>query len=283
MAEGLALASGFVELEPEAAARALEELPSEQAALFLAELPPKLAGPLISHMASGSAARRLALLPSKQAGAFLEEVGGRDCVAILRVCAPEPRRAILSELPPRLVQHFRRSLAYTLDAVGAWVDYDVAAMSGHRKVAEALQMLRQRGQREENIVFVLRASQHYAGVVMLPALLHAPADATLASIADRSIRALSDALDVDEVQNLDDWDRSVVLPVTAPDGNFLGGLSRASMRRALHSVFPQPAATQPQSLIAHLFTAYLHTGADVLRLMIGRGLSLSAGKGREEP
>ncbi|MGQ0699662.1 MAG: magnesium transporter MgtE N-terminal domain-containing protein [Panacagrimonas sp.] len=282
MAEGMVLAEAFAEHEPEAAARALEELPSEQAALFLAELSPKLAGPLLSHMASGSAARRLALLPAKQAADFLEEVGSRGSVGILRVCAPDPRRAILSHLPPRLVQHFRRSLAYTLDAAGAWIEYDVPIMPGHRKASEALAMLRQRGRKDEALIFVLRATQQYAGVVMLSALLQAPPDALLSGIADRSIRPISDALDVDEVNDLEDWDRCVLLPVTAPDGNLLGGLSRAGVRRALHSVFPQPATKQPESLLAHLFTAYLFTGADVLRLVIGRGLSLSGGKARDE-
>ncbi len=40
--------------------------------------------------------------------------------------------------------------------------------------------------------------------------------------------------------------------------------------------------TQPESLLAHLFTAYLHTGSDLLRLLIGRGLSTTTAKSRDE-
>lgn len=268
---GAQLALAYAEYEPESAARALEELPSEEAALFIAELDPDIAATVLDEMSHGSAARRLALLPAAQAAAILEQIGSRGCVTILRVCAPEPRRAILSELPPRLVQHYRRSLAYTLDAVGAWIEYDVPAMAGHRTAGEALQVLRQRGNMEDSAVFVLRAGQLYGGAASLSALLRAAPDAPLSRVMDKHVRALSDALDVDEIEDHDDWDRWSMLPVTAPDGSLLGGLSRAGLRRALHSVFPQTPSAQPESLIAHLFTAYLHTGADLLRLLMGRG------------
>jgi Mg/Co/Ni transporter MgtE len=282
MASGLALATAFAESEPESAARALEELPSEEAALFLAELSPADAAPVLDEMSAGSAARRLALLEPGMAARFLEAVGSRGCVAILRVCAPEPRRAILSQLPPRLVQHFRRSLAYTLDAVGAWIEYDVPTLPAHRTAGEALQVLRQRAKREDCAVFVLRSAQAYGGTATLGALLLAPPDAPLSRVMDRSLRPLSDAVDVDDIKDLDDWDQWAMLPVTAPDGSLLGGLSRTGLRRALNSVLPQPGSSQPESLLAHLFTAYLFTGADLLRLLIGRGLSSSTARPRDE-
>ena len=281
-AGGLALASAFVDQEPEAAARALEELPSEEAALFLAELAPQIAAPVIDEMSPGSAARRLALLEPAQAARFLEAVGSRGCVSILRVCAPEPRREILALLPPRLVQHFRRSLAYTLDTVGAWIEYDVPTLPAHRTVREALQVLRLRAKAEDSAVFVLRSAQLYGGTVSLSALLRADPDSPLSRVMERALRPLSDAVDVDEVQNLDEWDHWAMLPVTAPDGSLLGGLSRAGLRRALHAVFPQTPTAQPESLLAHLFTAYLHTGADLLRLLIGRGLSSPVSRARDE-
>lgn len=270
-APGLQLALAYAEHEPESAARALEEMPSEEAATFLAELAPDLAAPVVDEMSHGTAARRIALLEPEHAARILEAIGSRGCVALLRVCAPEPRRAILSALPPRLVQHYRRSLAYTLDAVGAWIEYDVPAMPGHRTVAEALHVLRQRAHPEDSAVFVLRTGQQYGGAVSLAGLLQAAPDTPLAQVMDKRLRPLSDAHDVDEIDTLDDWDQWSVLPVTAPDGALLGGLSRAGLRRALRSVFPQTPSAQPESLLAHLFTAYLHTGADLLRLLMGRG------------
>lgn len=279
----MVLATAFAENEPEAAARALEEMPSEDAALFLAELTPSDAAPVVDVMSAGAAARRLALLEPKLAATFLEAVGSRGCVSILRVCAPEPRRAILSELPPRLVQHFRRSLAYTLDTVGAWIEYDVPTLPAHRTAGEALQVLRQRAKREDCAVFVLRSAQAYGGTVTLAALLLAAPDTLLSRLTDRGLRPLSDAADVDDIKDLDDWDYWAMLPVTAPDGHLLGGLSRAGLRRALNSVLPQPGASQPESLLAHLFTAYLHTGADLIRLLLGRGLSSTTARSRDEP
>lgn len=281
-APGWGIAAAFAEHEPEAAARALEEIPSEGAALFLASLEAGQAAKLVEQMSPGPAARRLSAMEAKPAAAILMELDSRGCVEVLRVCNAEARQSLLAELPARRVQHFRRSIAYTLDTVGAWIDYDVAALPGTRSVADALQLLRQRRREDDGQIFVLRGGTLYAGVVTTAALLHAKADTPLSRIADRSVRALSDAADVDEVEHLDDWDLCALLPVTAPDGSLLGGLSRAGLRRALRSVFPQLPPTQPDSLVAHLFIAYLRTGTEMLRLLIGRGSNTSTTRSGDE-
>lgn len=279
---GWGLAAAFAEAEPDAAARALEEIPSEGAALFLAALEAEQAAKLVEQMSPGPAARRLSAMEAPSAAAILMELDSRACSEVLRVCNSEARQALLAELPARRVQHFRRSIAYTLDTVGAWIDYDVVALPGTRSVADALLLLRQRQRDDDAQVFVLRGSTLYAGVVTISSLLHAPGNTPLSRIADRSVRALSDAADVDDVEHLDDWDLCALLPVTAPDGSLLGGLSRAGLRRALRSVFPQLPQSQPDSLLAHLFIAYLRTGTEMLRLLIGRGSSTSATRPGDE-
>lgn len=270
MSEGLALATAFADHKPEAAARALEEIPPEAAALFLAALPPKLVAPLLEHMSPWTAARRLSVMSAETAAAILLQLDGRTSTAILRVCAADARSRLLAQLPARRVQHFRRSLAYTLDTVGAWIDYDVPALPGAHSVGEALSLLRQRNRSDDAQVFVLRSGRIYAGVVSTAKLLNAALDVPISRLADRDIRALSDVADVDAVDDLRDWDHTTVLPVTSPDGGLLGGLSRGGLRRALDSVFPRLPPAQPESLLAHLFGAYLRTGAEMMRLLIAR-------------
>lgn len=280
MAESLARA--YAEHEPGDAARALEELPADEAALFIAELPARLAGPLLEQMAAALAAKCLSLLPARQAAAALMEIDDRGCAAILRSCGTDTRRRLLSELPPRRVQHFSRSLAYTLDVVGAWIDYDVPALAGQRTVAEALHLLRERNRPDDGLVFVLRGGHHYSGVVSTATLLHHEPGTPLARVTDTRVRALSDAVEVDEIESLEDWDECALLPVTGPDGSLLGGLSRAGLRRALHSVYPQAPAAQPDSLLAHLFGAYLHSAAEMSRLLLGRDVAAAVPKAGDE-
>lgn len=282
MADGLLLATAFAEHEPESAAHVLEEMPAEKAALFLERLPPRLAAPVLREMTPGSAARRLGHLPPRQAAEMLEAIGSRGCVAVLRASAPDTRRALIAELPSRLVQHYRRSLAYTLDTVGAWIEYDVPMLPAQRSVADARALLRLRNRADDGLLFLVRAGQVYAGVVQTPALLHAASDAPLSRLVDRRVRAVSDGADVDDVQHLDDWDERSMLPVTAPDGTLLGALSRAGLRRALHSVYPQAPSAQPESLLAHLFLAYLGAGSELLRLLIGRGASAPIARSSDE-
>lgn len=281
MIEGFGLATAFAEHQPEEASRALEEMPAGDAALFLAELSPPLAAPLLEAMSPGSAARRLTPLPVPHAAAILLALDSRSCSAILRACPAAARRALLAELPPVRNQHYSRTLAYTLDTVGAWIDYDVPAIGGQRSVEDALILLRERGRAADAQVFVLRPGHLYAGVVATPRLLHASPEMALSRIADRSLRALSDTTDVGEVAEAQ-WDEYALLPVTAPDGTLLGGLSRAALRRAMHSVFPAPAAAPPESLLAHLFTAYLHAGAELMRLLVGPGRGTQARRDADE-
>ena len=282
MAEGLLLATAFAEYQPESAARALEEMPADQSALFLQQLSARLAAPVLQHMTPGSAARRLAHLPAAQAADMLEALGSRGCVAILRASAADARRALMAKLPLRLVQHYRRSLAYTLDTVGAWIDYDVPTLPAQRLVADARALLRQRHRNDDSLLFLVRSGQAYSGVVPVATLLHAASDLPLSRLVDRRVRALPDAAVVDDVQHLEAWDQRSMLPVTAPDGSLLGALSRAALRRALHSVFPQAPSMQPESLLGHLFLAYRGAGSELLRLLIGRGLSGPGPHGGDE-
>tara|TARA_R110000787_G_scaffold78941_4_gene172415 strand:+ start:1047 stop:1898 length:852 start_codon:yes stop_codon:yes gene_type:complete len=269
MTESLELATEFLLRQPEAAARALEETPSAEAALLLTLLTARQVAPVITHMSPGAAARRLSAMEPAKSAAILTELDGRESGAILRICNAETRRAILRKMPIRRVRHFKRSLAYTLDTVGAWIDYDVAALPATQTAGDALELLQRRGNAKDSQVFALRSGRSYAGIVSINALLQANADTPLNDIADRSVRALSDSVDVDDIGNLDDWDHCNLLPVTGPDGSLLGGLSRAGLRRALSTAFPELAHEEPDSLIAHLFVAYLRTGSELIRLLLG--------------
>lgn len=271
MSEGLALAGGYAEHEPESAARALEDLSPTDAALFLSRLAPALVAQLLAHMAPTAAVRRLALLDAEQSRATLGVLEARPCATLLRAGSPDLRRRWLAQLPPRRAQQFQRSLHYAPDAVGAWIDYDAPAISVQRTVGEALALLRQRALAADTVLFIVGRGHRYLGLMMIPALLHQAAETPLAKLVESRVRPLSDLTEVDEIADLADWELSPLLPVTAPDGTLLGGLSRTALRRALESVFPIAPSTGTESLIAHLLRAYLHVITELLRLAFGPG------------
>ncbi len=269
MIEALQLTTQFIVQQPEAAARVMEETPSTEVALLLSELSARQVAPMIAMMFPGAAARRLSAMSTAKAAAILIELDGRSGAAILRICSNETRRALLELLPARRVRHFNRALAYTQDTVGAWIDYDVPALAADNTAGDALQLLHRRAEAKDVQVFALSSSRGYAGIVPVTALLQSPAETPLSRLADRSIRALTDSMNVDGLITLDDWDQCNLLPVIGPDGSLLGGLSRAGLRRALNTVFPNLPAAEPDSLLAHLFTAYLRAGSELVRLLLG--------------
>ena len=282
MSEGIALATAFARDAPEGAARALEDLSPESGALFLAELAPDVAAGVLEHLPPGSAARRIAMMETSTASALLVALDGRNRAAILRACANDLRQTLLSKLPARMTQQFRRSLAYTIDTVGAWIDYEVATLPAHRTAAEAVAYLRERRRSSDVQLFVVRAGHTYAGVIATPSLMAAPGDMPLSRLADRRVRPLVDTDELEEVGDYADWDEWAWLAVTAPDGSLLGGLSRAGLRRGLREVFPLAPTSMPDSLVAHLATAYLRTGAELLRLFIGGSRRAVLGRSRHE-
>ena len=279
MSERLPLARAFAESRPQAAARALEEMPSSDAAVFLEALSGETAAAVVEHMSPGAAARRLSAMDLEKAGACLTELDSRAGGAVLRACAPDARHRLLNQLPARRVRHFRRSLAYTLDVVGAWIEYGVPALSAQQTCTDALSLLRNRNRTRDTQVFLYGSGRRYVGTVSVGSLLQAKPNTELARLSV-PVRPVPDGLDIDEVEGLPEWDERVLLPVTAPDGSLLGGLSRSGLNRALRSVFPDLPQAEPESLLAHLLAAYLRTGSELIRLLIGRSATTGPSDGR---
>ncbi len=261
------LALAFMEHKPEAAASALEELATADAAALVSIVPARLAGPVLARMVTWSAAQCASLLSDDHVAAVLVQMEYGAGVALLRQLEHERVGRILGGVPQRLARDLRRSLSYPLGTVGAWAEYDIAVLPATRLVEQALDILRRRGNPLDTQIFVVDEDQRLSGVVPTPVLLHVDIRAELAELADRSIRSLADGSSLTSVAELADWDRHGVLPVVAPDRRLLGALSRSGMRRGLAEVRSRRPAESSEPILAHLAGAFIGTAAELLRLL----------------
>lgn len=261
------LALAFMEHKPEAAANALEELASEDAAALVSIVPARLAGPVLAHMVTWSAAQCASLLSDDHAAAVLVQMEYGAGVALLRQLEQDRVERILCGVSGRLARDLRRSLSYPLGTVGAWAEYDIAVLPAMRLVEQALDILRRRRNPQDTQIFVVDERQQLSGVVPTPVLLHVDVRAELAELADRSIRSLADGSSLTAVADLADWDRHGVLPVVAPDRRLLGALSRSGMRRGIAEMHSRRPAESSEPVLAHLAGAFIGTAAELLRLL----------------
>lgn len=280
MSELPELTLAYLRQRPESAARALEGLASDEAAVIMLRAPSRIAAPVLAAMTTLCAARCVAHMPPDVAAAHCDELSWSDAAGVLRALEGSARDELLSEWPEGKARRFRRSLDYPDDTIGAWVELDAASMPADRSVADAGRLLAGTANFSESHFLLTDASQRYVGAVTLGSLLSAVPAASLETVAVRDIRPLRDTASLGSALAASDWERSTILPVVNHRGELLGGLTRRTLRRALQDA-AGPGRDEPLSLFSHMLRAYLSSGEDLLRLLLRapRGRAHGPGSG----
>ena len=265
MAEAASLALAFLEERPESAARSLESLAPADAAALLDEVPVRIAAPAVARMTSWTAARCIAQISPDRGSAILAELRTRDATAILRQLPHAEREALLDTLPSSVARHHRRTLTYPRTRAGAWVDHDVAAIDSDHTAGDALDLLAARRRADDSVVFVVDSTRRYVGVATVPAILHSGRSAKLAAIADRQVRPVFASASLGTALAHAGWNSYLMLPVTNPQGEFLGGVSRATLEKGAHDArASQPDRWEP-TLLLGIVEAYFVVIAGLAR------------------
>jgi len=123
-------------------------------------------------------------------------------------------------------------LGYVEDSVGAWTDPDVLALPGATRAGDALERVRH-AEATVRRVFVTTGEGRLEGWVPLPALLRAPADATLGSILQRPESVISARTPLAGALAHPGWEHASLLPVVEPGERLVGVLTRDALTRAL--------------------------------------------------
>ena len=265
MDEAPRLALTFLEERPESAARSLEVLDPADAAALLEAVPVRIAAPAVARMTSWTAARCIARVTPDRASAIVAELRTRDATAILRQLGSAERELLLDSLPAGVARHFRRTLTYPRMRAGAWVDHDVAVIDSAQTAGAALDLLAARRRSDDSVVFLIDASRTYVGVVPVGALLHAPRQAPLFTIADRHTRPVFASASLATALAHGGWTSYLVLPVTYPQGELLGAVNRATLEKGAQDArLTQPDRWEP-SILVDIIEAYVVVVAGLAR------------------
>jgi Mg/Co/Ni transporter MgtE len=273
MSDGAKLTLAYLEHAPAAAAKVLHEIGINDAAAFLETVPARLAAPVVNHMIPAVGARCLERLAAPRSAAILRNLAYHDGASLLRLVRVELRESILAELPTSIAKRLHRSLQYSINSVGAWIDPDVPLLSPEHTVEDALRYLRDT--RTASHIFLESTSNgRFLGAISVHELLRSEHMAPLAQLPIEEIAPISNRAALATVAFHPAWDEYLMLPVVGRRYNVLGGLSRIAVRRGVHE---QHAGTQaaPNSVLANLGSALLLTCTALFRLLVQSGSLLS--------
>ena len=268
MTDRTSLTVAFLDRVPRAAAQELQRLPIKEAAALAESVPTRLYAPVLSAMIPWHAARLLENVTPSKAGALLRLLGFVDSISIMRLVGPDGREPVFEALPSRYSRRLRAALTYAPHQVGAWTDPDIPTLSVADTVGDALRVLRD-GRTVSHVFLESEGHEKFVGVVSVAAILRGEQSAKLAALPIVHATPIFNRASLASLTFDDRWDDFLHLPVVGRRGNLLGGLSRRTLRNAVHAQFLAGTESR-RSLLRNVMDALSVTCAGLLKLVLSR-------------
>lgn len=267
MAEADALTHAFMRTRPAEAARVLEAVPADQAAALFARVPSHVGAPVLAAMVPSIAARTAAELDDARALELLGLLGTLQIVSLLRHLPELRRKKLLAGLPTAPALASTLLLGYPEHSVGAWSDPNVIAQPGATPIHEVLERVRL-GDASNDWIFVTDAAQQLSGWAALSALLRAPAQARLDTVARPCEATLAAHAPLEGAREHPGWRSHSVLPVVEPGNKLIGVLTHAALLRAM-AESERPAGNPEDRVTTVLAHAYWNALSGIVEAATG--------------
>ena len=240
-----ALTRAFLLNYPRDAARKIETMPAEQAALLLRDQPVYVLLPVWKQLLPGIADDLLRQLPGASVANLLTALPAGQCASLLSRFDAEQQNHFLELLDKAVAAELRELLEYPQDTAGSLMETNIIAFNTNMTAAEALTQLRQHKKEEIRYLFLLNDDLFLQGQVPIQRLALADGEQTLASLSTPLV-AVASALDpkTDIIETLEKF-KIDVLPVIDGNDHFVGVIRG----RNILSVLKQDMATDMQTMV----------------------------------
>lgn len=179
----------LAKLHPSDIADILEELaPAEREAVFTS-LPEETAAEALEEIDPRLQKELLQRIDSERAADIIEEMDPGAAADVLAELSEEESEAILEEMEPEERQDVEELLEFSAESAAGRMTTDFISVSREASVSDAVEALRQFEGDADIIseIYLLDGEKKLDGVVMLPRLLLAQADAKLSSLSEGHI------------------------------------------------------------------------------------------------
>jgi magnesium transporter len=215
------LATVFVRLFPQDAARHLESAPVSAVARLIASDAPPHGVAVLERLASNVAADVVLELPHEVAVRLVAAADPVRAVAILSWLDAARRESILGALDPGQARDLRAMAQYPPETAGRLMDPRVVTVRRDATAGEALARLRGARRRQVSDVFVIDEDGRLVQRVPVQDLAIAPAGESVQTVAAASPAVAATASAAEVVEQMTDR-RLASLPVVDFDGRLLG-------------------------------------------------------------
>ena len=229
------LATAYLRLHPENAARMLESMDPSEANAVLGAVDVGVAAPVVTHMLPTYAAHCVERQPPRDGAQILEQLGTQEAVAVLRHVGNGHREAVINALGPQWVVAFRLLLSYPTNTVGAWVEPRALTLPDDCTAGDARDRVARSDQVAAARIYVLDRSRRLRGAVRGLALLRTPSRKKLATMLEPADALWArDALATAQEHSV--WERNTEAPVINSEEEFIGVISYADLRKAFRQL-----------------------------------------------
>jgi len=221
------LLRSFVELHPDEAARAFENLELIERVRLFKTLPKRIALTLLQRSGPHTVAPIIAGLDNERANEFLTGLPPRVASSILSHSNVDYREALLSEMSPNVAKQLRALSNYAGDTAGAMMEPRVASLSQDFTVQQATTAIRKAPREALHYLYVTNRDGALAGVINMRDLLLANPRDPIAPLVQTALVAIPDSMpSVDVVQTMREK-RFLALPVVDSEGHLVGVVKQA--------------------------------------------------------
>jgi len=218
---------------PGEAARELEAMPAEDAAVLLASHAPRAAVRAWEALTPDVALEVLDRLPADLARYVLAGAEPTSSVAVLSQLEPEEREKRLLMLDKEVARELRDLSAYPEDSAGRLMDARVSPLRAGMTVGEAIERIRALARRGLRELYVVDDEGRLAGRVEMQDLALADRSRPLSEIQRGIVAVVRDMDPREEVVEILQREPITVLPVLNHAGRFLGVIRQAELMAAV--------------------------------------------------
>ena len=222
----------FVESHPQDAAKALEELDTDEAIKTLERLPARLQGLILERLSPQKAGAIFEQFDSVQVRELLASMPPRQASFVLQHMDEGKREEALKALPYASSRQLRELMHYPLEMAGGMMEPRVASIPVDLNVQSAIAVLRNAPRQTLYYLYVTDREGKLVGVLNMRNLLLASSKDTIESLMSREILSVPATMDREEVLTLIRRHRFLALPVVDEEGRLIGVIKHDEALRA---------------------------------------------------
>lgn len=250
------LTYSLMETHPEDAARVLEQVAPDSAAVLLQTAPLNVSLPVLSQMLPFTSANCLERLNDSEVLSFLREIGTQTGVSLLRYFNSERREKLLTQLPSELTTVYKKLLNYPEDTVGAWMNPNPLTLRAEMTCKDALEQIRRSKEQSIIYIFVIGHDQRLTGYIEIIDLLRSDAATPLKKLVKPVIHRLQALAKLDLQQEHIGWQKITILPIFDHGDQLIGELPYSVLQRALLTKAGTPVLNSTEGIFARVTSTY---------------------------